>query len=60
MKKPYGMALTLLALTALLGLVSTALLWSVDARAATDAAAAAVERWGVGAGASRLVCGSVP
>jgi len=43
MRKSYGVAFTLLALTLLLGLASTALLWSVDARAATDAATAAVK-----------------
>jgi V/A-type H+/Na+-transporting ATPase subunit K len=47
MKKPYGVAFALLALTALLGLASTALLWSADAHAATDAAAMAAVASGI-------------
>jgi V/A-type H+/Na+-transporting ATPase subunit K len=41
MKRTDGVALALLALTVLLGLAATALLGSADARAATEAAAAA-------------------
>ena len=42
MKRQFGLAVTLLALSGMLALATTALLWSVDAQAATDAAAAAV------------------
>ena len=41
MTRPIGMPVALIALTLFLALASTALLWVPDARAATDAAAAA-------------------
>ena len=43
MKRNDGLALALLASSLLLGLAATALLWAADARAATEAAAAAVK-----------------
>jgi V/A-type H+-transporting ATPase subunit K len=47
MKKLHGLAFALLALALLLGLASTALLWSADAHAVTDAAAVAAEDAGI-------------
>ena len=41
MKQPHGLAFTLLALALLLGLASTSLLWTADARAADVATSAA-------------------
>ena len=48
MKKPFGVPLAMLALTLVLGLVSTALLlWAPQAHAASEVAAAAVQGAGI-------------